>query len=748
MAFGARNSSVPRYVRQFQSIGVTDSEKLWRRGVSAAVAGAQGGVAGALFSGIGEVGKRLIEKGHSERIAEVTKAAGEKGLAAGEKAALEGISVKLREDDTLAAKAFNESLQAGYLARMDVIVQDKAAQMAQEHATDPQGFNARWASMREEVLGAMPKEWRRDVDLELERRRVRLIQPISAATVAEVQGEANADLLTASDRYAGAAARDWREGRPDAAMENAGRYELFLDKRTDMTPQQKEAAKLALRRDGRKQAVLGEFERTAANGLDAAERFVADFDGGKWQIVDPDEKDALGRALGARLNDMKVADGRAKAEADAEASAYRARTIADLDLRISRGQAGYAELDDARAAGMFDRDPGRYTTLAKAIDKRGEEDRKRAENVALVNGALMGDTVLDPGDAGHRKAADDAYSAWADQEAVGALAPEVRNAAAADFVSRTGIVPARMASEIRTGLRGTAELQVAAADLVSRIELLGGEKLTGIGERTMAKARLIDSMVRAGIKPEDAVGRAAELTDPTKRAAIEAREVAFKDLEPITTAQVADLFDGWLPWEWDPAVPDMEAVALAEDVNGLFKRQYLLTGDETLARDYAKRKIRNTWGVTNTDGMARLMKYPPEAFYSIGGDDDWMHSQLLADLHGLGLPEKTDPTDIVLEADERTAREASAGKPTYSVLVRNAEGLFEPFTTDQGVVRWAPDAAGAKDDRTRRKLAKAKAKRQAMGAMRQWDAEGVFLPPPAEMARLRAEKEARDAGGL
>ena len=292
MALGSRNSSVPHYVRQFQSVGVTETEKLWRRRTSAAAAGTQGGMASALFAGIGELGKRLIEKDHQDRVAEVTKAATEKGLAAGDRAALEGVSVQLRKDDTLAAEAFNEALKSGYIGRLDVLTREKADQIAREHATDPDGFNSRWASMREEVLAGVPQEWQHDLDLELERRRVQRLRPIADGVAAEALDQANADIGAAQDKYLSEAEVAARAGRTDDAAGNAKIFGEYLNRRTDLSPQQKAQAKADLKRSLRRHHVLGEFERLADEDPDTAGAFIDNLDE-RAGIIDPDEQDSL-----------------------------------------------------------------------------------------------------------------------------------------------------------------------------------------------------------------------------------------------------------------------------------------------------------------------------------------------------------------------------------------------------------------------------------------------------------------------
>jgi len=607
-----------------------------------------------------------------------------------------------------------ETARAAYLARMELNLDQQLTGIAQQTPDDLNAFKVRAQKTREAWLEQFDGSERDMAEIAFDRKVLKLGAPILDAQRTKQRNQSKADLLTLHTHSMDKATAAMRAGDMDTVREEtlkltAARESLFSG---DMiSPKEYVALGETTAYQLTRNKILGEGDRAKGGGLESYRAFI---DGVKENDhLHPDDASRIVGELEADYRDMAGQAKAQQAEVDAQAKAERAAKIAALDLAVSRGQAGYKELEQARQGGLFDKDPDKFTSLSKAVDGRYEKDRKKAEGAALVNSALLGETVLDARNKDHKKAADDTYAAWTDQEAIKALPMEVRNSATVDFVAKTGILPERAASDIRTGMMGPAETQVQTADLVARMDALPGDHLKGVGEHSLAKSRLIASMTRVGVPAEDAVKRATELTDPTKREMFTARAEAFKDVTKFTASDVADHFDGWLPWQWDPDVPNTVAAQLVADINGLFERQYMLTGDEDLAKTYALKKIGNTWGVTSVDGSERLTKYPPEAFYGIGGDNDWMQSQLQADLTEQGLPEKTKLDDILLEADDRTAREASTGRPTYQVLVRGKDGAWEPFTTKDGVVRWSPDATTARDEKTKRKLKRAKVMRDA-----------------------------------
>ena len=123
---------------------------------------------------------------------------------------------------------------------------------------------------------------------------------------------------------------------------------------------------------------------------------------------------------------------------------------------------------------------------------------------------------------------------------------------------------------------------------------------------------------------------------------------------------------------------------MADEANAEARRMYLLTGSEDAATTAGLRAVKAKWGETRVGGK-RLMEYPPEAFY--GQDShEWIGEQLSRDVTKAGA----DPKAVSLVSDLRTAREASAGAPSYGLWAKKADGTLDYLG------RWKPDVAARK----------------------------------------------------
>lgn len=257
---------------------------------------------------------------------------------------------------------------------------------------------------------------------------------------------------------------------------------------------------------------------------------------------------------------------------------------------------------------------------------------------------------------------------------------------------RTGIVPDGVKSFWRSAAYGTPEQQYTAAEIFNAIDAKAPHVIerSGVDKTTQARYRLIGSMTKAGIDPNTVIKRANDLVNPENRTLREAREKIFSDKEfkKITAADVTDFFD--TPMEWEATILPEQIPALEEEVNGLYRREFLLTGDADHAKEYALKNSKRTWGVTNADGTKRLIKYPPENYYGLGdGNDDWISEQLHADLQAGGYTEE-DAKPILFSTVE-TAHTAGEGKPAYRVMFLK-DGALEAGPL------WRPDPSMRKQE--------------------------------------------------
>lgn len=357
-SFGPRRSSVPRYERMFQAIGPVAGASSTRR-ASLAEAGAQGGPLGLAFAALGEIGDRLVDQDHQRRLAQATRQATLEGWSEAEKARADRRAIQLRDAETASGRAFNQAVKAGYLARMDLDLTARADQLAQQFGDDPAAWAEQWDALAQAELASVPAEWQGPLRLDLDTRRAKYASAIRQSVLAEEEGAANADLITAMDRWTAQLKDQWRRGADDD-LGLAAKWEVALQSRTDLSEQQKARLRLALQAEARTQAVLGDFEDAQAGGLRAAERFISDFRASD-AITDPDERDKLAAVMDRRLADLR-ADARAAA---AVRRAVIERDLADDELRLAQGFVPKVSEAEIRAAYA-----GAPATAQRILDER------------------------------------------------------------------------------------------------------------------------------------------------------------------------------------------------------------------------------------------------------------------------------------------------------------------------------------------------------------------------------------------
>lgn len=344
--------------------------------------------------------------------------------------------------------------------------------------------------------------------------------------------------------------------------------------------------------------------------------------------------------------------------------------------------------------------------LIKAQQAAADEQRKITDAAALVGAAYGGAVILDDRNKEHR----DAVNLFFDQMTpqLAEMSPNDRTETLAEFVGGVKVVPDAIKTMIRTSKFAPAEQQAETAAFIGKVEELAPgllQSTSGLTDVDMARSELINSMVASGQSVSNAVERTAQIVDPNNSAMMKARKEAFGDIDPITADAVADSFDTVLNWQAD--VPDHLVAELERDVNGVFLRQYQLTGDEDVARDYALKQAAKIWGQTEADGGKRLIKYPPEAFYAFNDDNGWMQQQLVADVSEF-TGSAADDLDgrVFIHSDNMTARQASVQAPTYQVLLQDDNGALVPLD-----VRWAPDSAKAAEEWRKARIEEGREKR-------------------------------------
>lgn len=402
----------------------------------------------------------------------------------------------------------------------------------------------------------------------------------------------------------------------------------------------------------------------------------------------------------AAVADLDRADASARAEVELREAALREARVAQLDLAISRGQAGYKEIDALAQAG--DLTPAQNTKFLKAVDKRTEEQRELQAGSARVAAALTdGGILLDPKNKDDREH----FNAFYDNEVLPGIADLPIDEAftrISEVVDRAGMVPNAVQSQVRAALRaGDTETKAAAADFVARLAEANPQALDDFAERDVSTAFDIAENLRAGVEPLEAVRLAESLAERPKAEQAELQQ-RWRDEKQTSGNQsfLADQSDDAAGFfEFDP---DLNP-GLVGEFNQQQQKYFLLNGgDGEAAQRRAWAGMARVWSVSEVDaGGRRWMKYAPEAFGLAGASRSenakWIREQMVADVSGV-LAEEERGEDleerIFLAADNVTAREAESGQmPSYVVMVRDPNsGALLPLRQESGAPdRWRPD---------------------------------------------------------
>lgn len=405
--------------------------------------------------------------------------------------------------------------------------------------------------------------------------------------------------------------------------------------------------------------------------------------------------DAATRQLGAERN-------RAQADQDKQLAAVRAQTEADLGVKLERGEASYTDLDLARQNGSIS--PSFWSTQTQALDKQNAENATNAQLMAKADMAGKGGVPLDPKNPGDVKGLNMLFNAtaatWKD------LPPDQAMAAALAFTIQKGLVPEKVQSMVRGGLRsGDPNQAILAADTLQQMRNANPQLLNDFSQEDIRLGNLIDTYTSDGVPPAKAVemANASMNVNEVDRKARDADYDAQRGKTPADqqasdqkwlSAQVPGTASWYQFWRSNPEVG---SVARGEFDN-LSRLEFERTGDLEASRKTAMDYMNRVWGVTQVAGPARLQKFAPERFYGIPNlspDDNakWMNEQLLSDVGKGAMQDPSNPLSVDrLMVTPDPTRTDDQGRPTYQVSVKGADGLLYAVTGKDGKpLPWTPN---------------------------------------------------------
>lgn len=380
---------------------------------------------------------------------------------------------------------------------------------------------------------------------------------------------------------------------------------------------------------------------------------------------------------------------------DAAASVFEER-IATGDVSLTKQQ--IREDHD-----LATDDQVRLTSALDKVNKQADEMR------AIVTRINDPDAVFDANDTDDRKAIDSVFDAAIGDSPAGS---DVGVAAAAQIAKKTGIIPKKASSAIKSAVASNDPDVVGQAleSLAALKELAGGSLASVTGEKGLQDMLSdFEFYGQFGDKAQAAQRMIDNRESPPKNVSKEAKDQAKK----LKISDVTDRFDK--SWFSDPKVGDSRAgagaVPLIEEAQEnemmaeygrLFQDAFVETGKFDLAQNRALDQMDRIYGINEVSGQGRVMKFPPSKVYpAINGSQEWMSEQLVEEVSAAmfgddvtapgdgpaaalnamspNSPNKNwlKPGQIALVSDAVTARNVKSGKPASYIVYAMRDGNLE-----------------------------------------------------------------------
>lgn len=611
------------------------------------------------------------------------------------------IAPELRGSYTFRDQSFNEAAILAHRAEVKRDTKETLNRLQNDYEMDPDGFRQVAAKYKEGVLKGMPEELKfvlsEDIENDIVTRGVQLDdkahqfrkQKAIAATV-DMASDLRDEILNAVRSGNEEAASRYRAER--LALMQRGVNSGLVD--PVQAAQDAEKMKEAIVINGE----IGRIERLFSdNSLGIEEKIVegtAIVDAQKNKIykdLTPDQRDAVNDALSAKLNEVI----RLESEMNAQAQKELAQETIDLKLDAQYGRRDPAEIQ-AKAFDMFQDQQiteGEYQGILNSLANQEAQKTQYALIDTKVARRLSGDESI----ALDQKEVDIFF----DRNVVplmGQMDPTERAAYAVNFSRFTGLIPSSVKRQITNNLRSEdQELIMEAAEVIDGIDNIRGLE-SPVKPHDRAFAQLVTDLTQV-MQPAEALKLAREQSDPQNTSRIEARERIIKDEKYQEEYQdnALGIFKGITDFGDVKGIDALNTGQLEKEYQTIFETHFKAGMDESAAREKAEQLLSKNWAFSESSG--RIMKHPPEQFYAVQGETDYIKTQLDSWVrkrtsYGLTLEGYQ---SAMLVADEETGKLASVGKPDYLVYVQDANGMLDILTgvdpSDGKVkpIRWAPD---------------------------------------------------------
>ena len=672
----------------------------------------------------------------AERVKQAEIASAETGTIDPETGELRGPAEEVAAYKIGAAQA-NAVARNTYESNVSVEMNNIVDSAAAEFPDDIKGYQNKVQSQMQGLLGAMPEEYRGQA----QNLYARLDNPTSIK-IADNERKKNLDISNAEiGQAADVASKNLSNavysGDADGTRDFFSEYVVSVDRLVEQGAITQEKGNQLIEAQNERvkiQGKAGEFDRAirtedfTPEQQAAAGRRIVD---ALRENPDSDLSAEQNQKLLATLDTQVTAMETANAKADAKLSREEMVELSTLDVLIDINELPPEELV-SKVYELFDKGVIKtaegISSRIKAINKVNTTVRKKNAGIARAANKIKG--VEPVGDQPIIPVSDKDYDnlyevVTSTPESEGGLPtnPDLRRAQQATFVQRSGHVPKQLKDEIQAGLISQDPEEVSNAyRTITQIQEIPGVGETAFSKNEIVLATHMDSFIRSGIPPEDALQMARNIVgtgSEQMKARSEARATEIKDDDdtfgaPVYATEVTKQFTGMFESESD-FQQSGGFDALVSNYGKLVEGFYRAGSTIDQAKDNAARSVQANWG----RGEFGLMKYPPKQYYKLPVTEDtsYIRTELqeLFDQQGM----QVNAEDIFLVSDATTARQASTGQPSYSIMIKNEYGALEAVKvvgpdlkmTD----RFVPDAAEFTRRQNKNILANAEKGMQPLG---------------------------------
>ena len=584
---------------------------------------------------------------------------------------------------------YNKSATDAYVSNVSVDVRTDVNRIADTYAADIVGYNEAMDEYTKEMSKELLPEARDDIlyGIAKDRRNKTLIiadndlkkktgQAIAAhdENIGNAFEYANRAVMNGDD----ADAKDYTaQAMAEIATKAENGYITPEEAVTAQTEMAKQLFETGIMREAR-----GVFQEA---GESEAFQFVQDI---QDEIPEGWSVDEWDKFTGVLVADMTQQVTNQKKIVTAEEIAHDTK-LSDIMIgaKTGEGDAGQlvAEFETMFQAGIAGGDKriseSKRTSFYKALADNQKSQRKESDDFTLVSNRLGGDdsVVLDPAQ----------VNSFYDLALKNTETP-FTNASKAQFVERMRMVPKGMKSEIQQYLlSGNPELIKQASDLVDRIDEYPGIVGSVLSNEQLAFANQIN-LLSGVMEPEKAIEAARVVTDPRNKDRIAAKvdelKVLKKDEKLNYLEDVADEFESGTVSSFfknrfgdgavrlSPVNQNRIAKEYGELTESLYKAGF---GDLDDAKSRSMKQIVKNYGTFKMGNRNSVMKFPMGDYYTSASGTDYIAEQAKSDadaLTGADIPVE----NIFFDWDERTAREAQTGKPSYPLIIVDEWGMAIP----------------------------------------------------------------------